>query len=195
MQVAHTPTLRNWQASLHQCAIDQPGIALIVHETTAIDPKIWNANVTLWFGEPAQGILQHAVVLGVDEIVLIGGQSVDIQDLTEAQLQAIYSDPDSIYQTWTYPEENELRIIFDQALFDESFSAPNSYLAPNPAAMIEAISTNAMAIGFLPKSWVTGNEKIISFENSFEQPILGLTVSEPQGEVGTFLSCLQNINP
>ena len=199
VQVAFTPTLSNWREKLHICALDQPGMALITKETTAIDSTIWDSNITLWFGEPLLGVPNYAVVLGEDEIVVIAGRSIGLQNLSHSQLRALYTDPESIYQTWTFPEGNELRVIFDQTVFEGNSPALNSYLAPSPEAMLEAISANSLAIGYIPKSWLVGNEKTITLEDdlvsAFERPILGLTTSEPEGEIGVFLTCLQNTEP
>lgn len=194
--VSFTTTLRPWIEVLNQCAIDHPEVALITQETSLSDPAFQEADVALWFGKTTQEFSGYAVSLGADEMVVIAGEDINFQNLTQAQLRQLYTDPDSIFHIWTYAEQNELRKIFDQTILKEATLSSEIFLSPNPAAMLEAIQTDSQAIGYIPKSWLTSDVNQISLERdlqaAFGQPIFALTKTEPQGRLRSFLICVQD---
>lgn len=200
LQVSYTPTLRHWTETLNQCALDHPETALILQETSLADLEFTKADIALWYGEPPQGIPGYAASLGVDEILIIAGSDVALRNINAEKLREIYSETASVYHIWTYDEGNELRAIFDNTvLFGVSLSS-DATLAPSPTAMLEAVSADPMALGYLPQSWLTENVQKISIDRelqiAFEQPILALTDTEPEGNLKRYLNCLQqNSNP
>jgi len=195
LQVVYTSTLQPWVELLHKCALENPEIALITQETSAADPDFGSADLSLWFGEPPQGIPGFAASLGMDQIIIIAGSEVGLRNMDVEQLRELYSEPDSIYQIWTYSEGNELRTIFDKIILSDVSLSLSAQMAPNPTAMIEAIASDPMAIGYIPQSWHSGSVQKISIERdlqaAFDHPILGLTNKEPQGALQRYLVCLQ----
>lgn len=198
IQVNYTSTLKPWVETLHQCAVEHPEIALITEETSGTILEFSGGDVTLWFGEPSRGIPGYAASLGADEIIVIAGSEVALRNLSTAQLQDWYSNPSSGYQIWSYDEGNELRSIFDKAVLGEAALSSYVLIAPDPGAMLEAIIADPMAIGYIPKSWLTSGVQKIPIERElrtvFGQPILALTVSEPEGSLKNYLACLQQSN-
>jgi DNA-binding transcriptional LysR family regulator len=180
---------------LHRCASEHPEIALITEETSSTAVDFLSGDLILWFGEPSQGIPNYATSLGEDEIVIIAGSEVALRNLNAEQLGELYSEPSSVYQIWAYNEGNELRTIFDHAVLENSAISSYVLLAPDPAAMVEAVTADPMAIGYIPETWLTGDVQRISIEreikNAFEQPILALTNAEPAGNLENSLVCLQ----
>jgi hypothetical protein len=199
IQVAYSPATRPYIEKLHQCALEHPGIGLVIQETSNTELRSTEADVTLCFGEPPQGIPGYALALGMDEITIIAGTNVALQNVSAEQLRDLYAGPDSNYQVWTYAEGNELRSIFDHAVLGEGSISSFALLAPNPAAMIEAIATDPMAIGYLPGSWLTEEVQRISLEGdlktAFAHPVLALTDAEPEGNLRSYLVCLQKAAP
>lgn len=199
IRVAYSATLLPWVEILHQCARENPEIGLITQETSAADLEFSTADLTLWFGEPPQGIPGYAARLGTDKIVIIAGADVAQRDLSSDQLQGLYTESESAYQVWSYPEGNELRNIFDHTVLGAITLSPAARLAPNPSAMMEAVAADPLAIGYVPKSWVSEAVQIISIERglqaAFEHPILSLPNTEPTGNLRTYLVCLQNTAP
>ncbi len=199
VRAAFTATLHPWVEILHQCALENPGIALITQETSAADLEFTSADLTLWFGEPPQGIHGYAAALGMDEIIIIAGSEAALRNINAEQLQVLFTEPDSAYQVWTYSEGNELRAIFDNAVLGNASLSSYTLLAPNPGAMIEAIAADSMAIGYVPRSWLSGDVNVISIERdlqaAFEHPILALANAEPDGNLRSYLVCLQNAAP
>ena len=196
IQVAFTPTLSPLIERLHQCALEHPEIALITHTTTIIGLEETSADLILWMGEPPQGPYKNAFTLGEDSIVIIAGDNVRLQDLSIDQLRDLYIHPGSTYQIWTYPPGHELRNLFDNVVMRENATNANVLLAPNPAAMLEAIAANPLAVGYVPGSWLEKAIQTITVEeelqDAFTQPVLALSLREPTGNLRTYLACLQN---
>jgi len=182
--------------ALQQCALEQPEIALIVEETSASALDFSSGDLTLWFGEPSQGFLGYAATLGQDEIVIIAGNDVALRNLTREKLTELYSQPSPMYQVWTYGEDNELRSMFDSIVLVKPTTSGYLQLAPDPAAMLEAVTTDPMAIGYIPRAWLgTGEVQLVTIEpelqRDFQQPILALASTEPEGNLKSYLVCLQ----
>jgi hypothetical protein len=79
-------------------------------------------------------------------------------------------------------------------------------LAPDPYAMLEAVSRDIDAIGYLPGSFLntidatTPNQvKIVQLESSIKaelhQPVIAITQSEPKDLLRNLLVCLQSTSP
>ncbi len=199
IRVASSATLHPWVEILHQCALEIPEMGLITEETSAANLEFSTADLTLWFGEPPQRISGYAALLGTDNIVIIAGSGVALRNLNNYSLRGFYTESESGYQVWSYPDGNELRNIFDHTVLGEMALSPSARLAPNPSAMMEAVAADPLAIGYVPKSWITEDVQIISIERdlqtAFEHPILSLSNTEPTGSLRTYLVCLQNTAP
>jgi hypothetical protein len=195
IQVAFTTTLSPLVERLHQCALQHPEIALITRQTTIIGLEETGADLVLWMGEPPQEPYKNAFTLGEDSIVIIAGTSVALQDLSTDQLRDLYIEPRSTYQIWTYPPGHELRNLFDKVVMGENATNANALLAPNPAAMLEAIAADSLAVGFIPASWLDVDIQTIKVEmelqEALSQPLLALSLREPIGNLRTYLACLQ----
>ncbi len=199
IQIAYTSSLRPYVERLHQCALEHPEIGIITLETSITELDDSGADLTLWFGEPPQGVLAYAFSIGMDEIVIISGTKVGLSSITIEQLRDLYTSTNSTYQVWTYGEQNQLRTIFENALLGEASTSSDALLAPNPAAMIKAIEMEPTAIGYLPQSWLTGDHQKLSLNRDMQtaltHPILALTHTEPEGNLRSYLACLQSTVP
>jgi ABC-type phosphate transport system substrate-binding protein len=99
-------------------------------------------------------------------------------------------------QVWLLPEGDEFTQVFQlEVLNAQSFSS-TALLAPDPAAMLEAVHEDPASIGFLPGAWLENRVKPLRLErqarNILDQPILALSSAEPRGAVRIFLHCLQS---
>ncbi len=92
---------------------------------------------------------------------------------------------------------SEISLI--RLILRESVPTFDAKLAPNPAAMIEAITADPMAVGYIPGSWLAEDIQTISVERELQaalaRPILALTDTEPVGNFLNYLVCLQNSEP
>jgi hypothetical protein len=205
VRVAFSSTLGIIEDALHICANDHPEIALIVDKRPVSSIDIKDNDITLWWGEkPAQ--VSFAYPIAQDELVVILNLVNSNSNLSTNELIALYSgkvnnwDEISTFQhtvsVWSYPEGNELRGIFDENILRDQHLTPLAFLAPSPKAMLEAITSDPGAIGFLPRSWL--NQDVFStqidleLQNELSKPVLALANTKPQGGPRILLDCLQN---
>jgi len=156
----------------------------------------------------------YQAVIARDEIVLVVNPTNAVTGLTPAEVSAIYSGQMTQWsglsagtqtpvatvaqqqiQAWTYLQGDDLRSVFDEAFLQGGAAGREVYQAPDPAAMLQAIANNPGAIGFLLKSQLSAAVRQIPLdgEPDFEltQPIVAISLSEPQGQARQLLVCLQ----
>jgi ABC-type phosphate transport system substrate-binding protein len=116
------------------------------------------------------------------------------------QWDAVGGSPQSV-QVWIFPEGDDARQLFDSVILDGYQLTTVAQLAPDPQAMLEAVSDDPAAIGYLPRRWLKGNsgDKVRALPinqtlaDSLRQPILALSGAEPEGAMRTLLICLQGM--
>ena len=195
--VAITPTLRPWHVLLHKCATANPEIALILDERPETSLELGAADVTLRLGASPEGTPGSAALLGWEDILIIAHPDTEFDNVDIAKLHEMYTASPPLYQIWTYSKGSELRPIFDTAVLGNADTSPYAFLAPDPAAMLDAVTNDKHAIGYLPKSWLNDAVRTVNvdadLQNAFRQPILALTDTEPEGVMRAFLVCVQEV--
>ena len=181
-------------ADLQSCALQTPEMALTILETSLTNPEFEGADLTIWLGEPPEGIRGYAAALGSDEIIIVAGSSVGLNQIDAAGLAERYQSGDDLYHLWTYAEGSDLREIFEREILQGAATNPEVRLAPHPQAMLAAIAADPLAIGYLPKAWINGEVKTLPLDVPIEVPIIGITSAEPSGAIKNFLVCLQQRN-
>ena len=86
--------------------------------------------------------------------------------------------------------ENETSQIFQEYFLGGMLFSSNAQVAPGPAQMLEAVSSDPTAIGYLPQSWV--NSSVNALEINIEVPLLVFADVEPEGTLREFVACLQD---
>ncbi len=175
-----------------------PGYALAVFERPASALDLTQAEITLRWGAPAE-TSGSLVELGADDLALVVNPHNPLQSLTASQVRDIFSganhawsdyskaSPDSI-QVWSYPQGNEIRQYFEDALPAPDL-LPSAHLAPDPKALRQAVAADPSAIGFLPGRWVDSSVRPLSiawyFRNRPAPADPGhYSVSTPRGAEG-----------
>jgi phosphate transport system substrate-binding protein len=92
-------------------------------------------------------------------------------------------------QVWAPLQADETRQIFQQGVLQGGVVTPNAFLAPHPSAMLEAVSGNLDAIGYLPKAWSTG--EVATIYLGIHMPVLVVADEEPQDAARELVACLQ----
>ena len=145
--------------------------------------------------------------IGVEEILFIVNSGNPIESISTNEVQSIYSgeqanweDSSDAIQVWSYPTENSLRLFVEEALPDAIRLTLRAKIAPNPQAMLEAVSSDSRAIGIIPASWMENAEeayevKLVTLDASLQealmQPILVTLDELPTFELKALLACLQ----
>lgn len=205
VSVAHSPSLRPVREALHDCAIMFPEIALVVHESSFPYLLDESADLYLWLGEPPE-TSNYVYPLAREQIVVITHPDNPVEVLETSELFAIFTGQTRIWnedsglnnetEVWVYPTGDEIQELIDHVVLNDQPYTSWAWLAPDPPAMLEAVSENTSTIGFLPHAWLTENVKIIELDPelhaSLNKPILALSNIEPQEGVRSLLFCLQN---
>ncbi len=207
-QVQTTASLRWMGAAFNRCALDQEKFALIVNElpTGAIDNQ--NADFVFMWGQP-DVVPGFAAIIGWDELVVVVHPANPIESLRLRDLIGIYTGSlrrweqvlpqgvifDAPLQKYTYPEGEDVSVLFEAEVMYQRKLDSYALLAPDAAAVLQAVSEEPGGIGYLPRRWVDGSVKAITLEGVEEQqlrrPIVALASQEPQGEKRDWLFCVQ----
>jgi hypothetical protein len=193
------------QEALHTCALAQPEIALLLTETTAPFLPVQSADLSLWFGPPPD-TAGFAARLSDEQILVVVNPANPISKLTAHALRSIFNGENERWdelggekqpvQVWVYPEGDEISQVFQEEILAGRPFSSLGRLAPDPSAMLEAVSRDPAAIGLVPKAWLSQDVKPVlldqDVQDSLRQPILALSGAEPQGAVREFLYCLQS---
>jgi hypothetical protein len=208
-------SLQPWAEMLSSCAAANPQTAVYFAQITNPPSEFPTDTLVLSLGQPIQPIAGYYLdQLGWEQVVVIVNQANPITQLSTDQLKEIFSGQMETWkegaqqtiQIWVLPDSEPTRQIFDSALQLIQPLAANAMLAPNPEAMMTAISKDPGAIGYLPQSFLNSNglfnsEKVklvnldTPIKGNLHQPVIAITRTEPAGALRDLVVCLQNTNP
>lgn len=205
MEVALTPSLTPMRAALHACAGAQPEIALILAETPLSSLDITSTELALRFGLPHEAS-NYAVPLAREEILVVVNSDNPVSVISTSSLRAIFDGQIDHWEdvggenlgieVWILPEGDEFTQLFQLTILEKAPFSSLAHLAPDPAAMVEAIRTDPAAIGFLPGAWLPEGVRPLRLENktrrAMQQPVLALSNGELDGVAREFVHCLQS---
>lgn len=211
--LAYPPELRPYADTLAACARQYPDIALYLEEAVVILAPDQQTSLFLVADSPPAALTAwNATLLASDSLVVIVNRQNALGSLSASELRAIWSgklvtwaslaDNAGEIQVWTYPAGSKLRSIFDSAVMAGELTSSQAWLAPDPQAVLEAVSANPNAIGYLPASWLDkAAPKLadavqrlrlpVELDENLHQQVLALTEVEPQGALRTLLLCFQ----
>jgi hypothetical protein len=176
------------------CAAEIHGAGLLVFEAPVPVLPDGAGEMTLWFGDPPPADLQ-AALLGYDEIVLAAPAAADRGPLSDSEVRSLFGGKApadwGVVELWLPQPGQAAREVLDRFTAGAGYP-PEAFLAPTPAAMIDALSGNPDAIGVVPAAWLTG-ELAIAYSLE-ELPVLALTDRIPTGIARELIGCLQ-VNP
>jgi hypothetical protein len=203
IHVALPASLEPLEAGLQGCAADQPGIALFIENPNS--PSTSAADLAISLGETSDPPA-YAASLAVEDLVVVLNQSNRLDALAGDSLRSLYtgqitrwdglSSASGAVQVWDYAVSDPLHQSFNKAVLKGSPVTSLAYIAPSPAAMLEALSANPQAVGYLPRAWLT-ESKVYAVnlaedtKTALHLPVLALAPQEPQGVLRNFLACLQ----
>lgn len=211
INLMYPDALQPWADKLGACASDNPLVGLYFIPSPISKSPILANEIVLELGNPSpRDESSYVSQIGLERIVVVTNQANKLSQLTIDELRSIYSGQtlkwgDGIGQPikiWVFPIGDPIRMVFDQAVMEAHSITTEAMLAPDPGAMLEAVSEDASAIGYLPESFITSDGavrkskvKIIplvgSAKEQLHQPVLAMTQTEPQGLMRDLLVCLQ----
>lgn len=90
---------------------------------------------------------------------------------------------------WVPLAADETRQAFEAEIMDSLPVVPDARLAPDPAAMLEAISADPNTIGYLPAAWEVG--ELQSTLLGIRMPVLVQADATPTGPAAELVTCMQ----
>ena len=215
INIRYPQALLPWADKLVSCASNVPQIALYLIEFNTLDPDIQANIIELELGQPSRiNDLTYLSQVGWEQVVVVVNKENSLAQLSIEELKSIFSGQGSklvngsaqSMQVWVPPKGEPTRMIFDHAVMQKLSLTSDAMLAPDPGTMLEAISKNPDAIGYLPGSFINTNDpsysskvKIVKLETSLEaelrQPVIAITQSEPMGLLRNLLVCLEANSP
>lgn len=211
IEVVYPAAISPWADKLAECAATDPAIALYFTQSLKSGANFDSEKVILRWGQPSQeDESSYISQVGWEQVIVVVNHDNAVVNLTTSELRSIFSGQTTQWddnsanqlQVWVLPAGNPTRVIFDQAVMTSSLLTTEAMLAPDPQAMLEAISSDVNSIGFLAeKQYLLGNPTTTSkvrlvqleemLKDKFRQPVLAITPSEPQGAVRELVVCLQ----
>jgi hypothetical protein len=215
IQVIFSPSLSAWADKFSTCASKNPLIALYNNPSPIVDMNINPNSVVLQLGESSESSDNSSLSqIGWEQIDLISNQERHVSQLTRSDLQSIFSgitknwdgDTGQPIQVWVFPVEEAGRKYFDLSVLQSYPITTEARLAPDPDAMIQAISNDPNSIGYIPESMISSSDpalvskvKILQVDKSLQaelhQPVIAITKNEPEGLLRELLVCVQSIAP
>ncbi|HAL17756.1 MAG TPA: hypothetical protein DCP32_13735 [Anaerolineaceae bacterium] len=206
VRVEITSSLEWLRPDLAECAQQTPGLTLSVRFNEVEAQSLEDSDVLLRWSNLAPASVAPFEI-GKDSLAVIVNPDNPVDTLDASQLKdfftgqaTVWTDPegaplDSV-QTWVYPAGEDTQILLTTTLLADSPIATTARIAPNPAAMLEAVAADPQAIGFLPARWLDSTVRQISITgyagDQWTLPILAVTQSEPSGITRDWLLCVQD---
>jgi len=191
---------------MNECSRRHPGVGLIVFERSAPYLEPGEKDFVFRWGPPAE-VSTPAFTLGSDELTIVVNPDNPVNSMSHENLRSIYmgnvhiwSELDPVaglngnIQAWGYVQGEDVQYIFDENTGGRA-NNPMIHLAPDVKAMLQAVSSDPNAIGYLPRRWLNNQVSAVTVDrlNSAPQiPILVLTPTLPDGEKKDWLLCLQD---
>jgi PBP superfamily domain len=204
VSVAVDPAVWPLKEALQVCSDADPDLVVAQQE---ISPTYqdWAAfDLFVRMGEPEE-LPPFAAPIGLEQIVVIVNKANSVRALRDVELEGIFSGhiirwsdiggTDQPIQVWVFPEGDAADSAFTPAVMGGKTITRDALLAPSAAAMLEAVSGDTNAIGFLPRSWLEDPVRALEIDPGTMQklrlPVLALASDNPTGAVEKLLYCLQ----
>jgi ABC-type phosphate transport system substrate-binding protein len=206
--VQATPALR-WMGPLFQSCAQKNGSSLVLDEVPAdhLDPAAVDVAFRWGAPEPAP---TFTAVLGTDELVfvvnpanplpkmtiddaraLFAGKSDSWSQVIKARCASCGPDFEGAVTVYVYPAGDDTRSAMEWAA-----AGPATVLAPDPAAVKQAVAAERYSLGYLPRRWLDSSLKEVAVEGLTEAqlrlPLTALAAQEPQGSLRAWLGCVQD---
>lgn len=205
VRVAISPVLEPVRDALNACAGALTGVVLIVDVVPESVFDFDSSDMVLWWGNKPDDV-NFAFQIAEDELLVIVNPENLNTEVSASELGALFNGRienwseisifDQQVSVWVYPEDSILSEVFKSAVLGDQGFSRLSHLAPSPGPMVEAISSDPGAIGFIPRAWfpnvVSRAEVDPDLQIAFRRPVLALLNSEPQSGVREFLACIQS---
>lgn len=194
-----TPAARPAAAALTACADVFTGFELQVRERYASQS---DAGLLIRLGAPEGSPQPEAGFLAqiaTEDVRVILPASGPVSSLTNTEVMAVFSGQMTAWEqenselpitVWVPLAADETRQAFENVIMAGLPVVSDAQLAPDPAAMLQAVSEDTGAVGFVPAAWET-NSDLHSILLGIRMPVLVQADQAPTGQAAELLACMQ----
>lgn len=201
-QVQYSSELAWMAPYFSQCLPPEAGIGLAVEEKQEMVVAGSRADLMLHWGEIDPGG-PPAFQLGEDSLVIIIHSENPITDLTLEALQQMYRGEavqwselsgaiNGSIHTWVYPAHLSLQMEFADRV-DLAGALISHRMAPDIPAMLQAVSNDPLAIGFIPAAWMDPSVRRLEIEGftAAHIPVVLLASENLDPNQREWVACIQ----
>lgn len=210
LRLGYPPALLPWAQAARQCANSLPDTAFYAIELA--DGARQDLEIRLEIFSEAQDSAQELLyTIGQEQVVFIVNPANPLTSLDNESLSAILSgrikewqELDALAPSSSTPFTQTVSLLSFPpgdplqaavALATNTYPPPQTRLLPDPGAMLQVVSEDAGAIGYVPLSWYAGADPD-SIHQIVGSPItlsiVARSTAQPAGPVKAILLCLQN---
>lgn len=210
----YSPSLGYFREKMSSCISSVGTIAPYLHEQFINSIEFYSGEFFLSLGEaPWEGDNHFVTQITQENIVFVVNAKNPVDYISKHDIKEIFSgrqtnwllqnNSDNQIGVLIYPENSDLsRWLKEALLLTETVTAPQR-IAPHPKAVLEAVSKEVGAIGYVPESWLKTIDspfseyiKIAILEDPVEGemtlPVLAYIINKPERGVRELLLCLQD---
>lgn len=219
IRVELSSTLQYLTPAIQACSLHGNGTHIILEEKPAAELGKTGADVSLRWGDAQINPTLHIFRLGSDRLVFAAHKENPLKELTSNQVSLLSkggiptwgeildqycpkctaSDVfwEQPLEPWQYsPAEDISMEIIKIPSLNQSAAMNRIWVAPNAPGMVEAISNNTAAVGWLPARWLNESLKELAITDTNPEdliiPVLAMTPNEPTPVISEWLFCLQS---
>jgi DNA-binding transcriptional LysR family regulator len=206
LQVGLSDSLSAFEPILYACATDVGVLVEMLPWRMLRDqPK----DVFFVYGEAGKQLTEHVYQIGSLPLVMIVHPDNPVNDFSQNDLLRIYQgeitdwrdlSPFSSYggemAVWGYMPGSELQDNFAEGISTANLQGAWN-VAPDPAAMVDQVALDTLAVGFVPAWAVTTSVRAVPLRDLvFEPlPILAMWQQMPDASQEAWLVCVQSSLP
>lgn len=224
LTVAYTASLEWLTPAMSICAQTVGDFSIITHNLPVEQLAAADDAVKLRWGAP-DNLDTYSAILGMDRLALIVNPANPLSTLTPEMTQKIAaaqlptwgevaaicpecftSATDENLSTLSpalnfYANQEEPQQLFSKAVMaGQPVAAASALLIPGGMQMLETVTNNPAAFGFVPSRMLTASVKEVVLTSidptALQMPILSISSAEPTGKTRDWLLCLQKVlNP
>jgi hypothetical protein len=192
-----TPSLfPNYQEAIVECGNGFPDLASIIDVLPAQALDLNRSDIIIQLGEPSEITNRVLVQIGTEDLVVITAGISESESITVNELRKIYTSKTPDIQIWTYPENQEIRKLFDRIVLGEKTESPYGQIVPGPEQMLIEIKRNPGSLGYILHTWITDDVSTFELDSqvniTLQQPVIAQAKKDADKKILNFLGCLQN---
>jgi hypothetical protein len=206
LRVGLSDSLSAFEPILYACATD---IGVLVETLPGRMLRDQPKDAFLVYGEGGKQLTEYVYQIGSSPLVMIVHPDNPVNDFSQDDLLRIYQgeitdwrdlNPMSSYggemAVWGYMPGSELQDAFVEGISANNLQGAWS-VVPDPAALVDQVAQDALAVGFVPAWAVTSSAKVVPLVDLvFESlPILAIWDQMPDGSQEAWLLCVQSEMP